>query len=113
MDTFADRVTLLQSESARIKQYLHTLPPNAWTRPSACERWEVRDVVGHLIAVAELYANGLSRGLQEDIAPRQAYPLLAQARAHRSMSLSPRAPLHVGSGWESRCSLCMMLQTTN
>ena len=74
MDTFADRVTLLQSESARIKQYLHTLPPNAWTRPSACERWDVRDVVGHLISVAELYANGLSRGLQGDVSPPAGLP---------------------------------------
>src|SRR5262249_25353116 len=34
METFADRVTLLQTESARIKQYLHTLPPDAWDRPA-------------------------------------------------------------------------------
>ena len=26
MDTFADRVKVLQSESERIKQYLHALP---------------------------------------------------------------------------------------
>jgi len=49
METFADRVTLLQTESARIKQYLHTLLPDAWDRPSACTQWQVRDVVAHLV----------------------------------------------------------------
>ena len=29
MDTFADRVKVLQSESERIKQYLHALPPRS------------------------------------------------------------------------------------
>ena len=28
MDTFVDRVKILQSESERIKQYLHALPPS-------------------------------------------------------------------------------------
>ena len=41
----------------------------AWRRPSACHRWEVRDVVGHLILVAELYLSVVSRGLQGNVAP--------------------------------------------
>jgi len=69
METFADRVTLLQAESARIKQYLHSLPPDAWDRPSACTQWQVRDVVAHLVGVAEVYANFIARGIQGDHAP--------------------------------------------
>lgn len=64
MDPFADRVTLLQSESARISTYLHTLSPDVWERPSACTDWQVRDVVAHLARVGEFYARSAARGLQ-------------------------------------------------
>jgi uncharacterized protein (TIGR03083 family) len=74
MDTFADRVTLLQSESARIKQYLHALPPDAWERPSACTQWQVRDVVAHLAGVAEFYASSVTRGIQGDYSPPPGRP---------------------------------------
>src|SRR5215471_7844499 len=69
METFADRITLLQEESARIKQYLHTLPPDVWDRPSACTQWQVRDVVAHLVQVAEVYADHVARGIQGDHSP--------------------------------------------
>jgi uncharacterized protein (TIGR03083 family) len=74
MDTFADHVTLLQSESARIKQYLHSLPPDAWDRPSACTQWQVRDVVAHLAGVAEFYAGSAARGIQGDHSPPPGRP---------------------------------------
>ena len=69
MDTFADRVKVLQSESERIKQYLHALPPEALSKPSACTQWQVQDVIAHLVGVAETYANSVSRGLQGDTGP--------------------------------------------
>src|SRR5690242_5772172 len=69
MNTFADRVTVLQSESERIKQYLHALPPEALSKPSACTQWQVQDVIAHLVGVAEFYADSVSRGLQGDMAP--------------------------------------------
>src|SRR5262249_57632175 len=69
MDTFADRVKVLQSESERIKQYLHALPPEALSKPSACTQWQVQDVIAHLIGVAETYANSVSRGLQGGTGP--------------------------------------------
>src|SRR5207302_8518428 len=69
MDTFTDRVKVLQAESERIKQYLHALPPAALSKPSACTQWQVQDVIAHLVGVAETYANSVSRGLQGDTAP--------------------------------------------
>jgi len=66
VDTFADRLKVLQSESERIKQYLHALPREAMSQPSACTQWQVQDVIAHLIGVAETYASSLSRGLQGD-----------------------------------------------
>ena len=69
METFPDRVHVLQSESERIKQYLHALPLEALSKPSACTQWQVQDVVAHLISVAETYASSVSRGLKGDTAP--------------------------------------------
>ena len=66
--TCADRVKILQSESERIKQYLHALP-EALSKPSACTQWQVQDVIAHLIGVAETYASSVSRGLQGDTGP--------------------------------------------
>jgi uncharacterized protein (TIGR03083 family) len=66
VDTFADRLNVLQSDSERIKQYLHALPPEALSRPSACTEWQVQDVIAHLIGVAETYASSVSRGLEGD-----------------------------------------------
>src|SRR4029450_2740910 len=69
MDTFADRVKVLQAESERIKQYLHALPPEALSKRSACTQWQVQDVIAHRVGVAETYANSVSRGLQGDTGP--------------------------------------------
>jgi uncharacterized protein (TIGR03083 family) len=69
LDTFADRVQVLQSESERIRQYLHGLSPTALSQPSACTEWQAQDVIAHLIGVAETYASSVARGLQGDTAP--------------------------------------------
>jgi uncharacterized protein (TIGR03083 family) len=64
MTTFAERLNVLTEESARLTQYFQSLPPEAWTQPSACTQWQVQDVVAHLIGVAEFYAGTVARGLQ-------------------------------------------------
>src|SRR4051794_3777822 len=45
---------LHDEENADFSSFLHTLAPEDWDRPSLCEGWRVRDVVGHI-----LYGNGL------------------------------------------------------
>jgi uncharacterized protein (TIGR03083 family) len=67
-------IQLGQLEAERLTQYLHALPANAWRHPSACEAWEVRDVVGHLTLVAELYADAVSRGVHGDVSPLEGFP---------------------------------------
>ncbi len=74
MDAPESLVRLVRLESQRLEQYLATLPPEAWTRPSACERWEVCDVVGHLVFWAEPYANAILRAVQGDISPPEGWP---------------------------------------
>jgi uncharacterized protein (TIGR03083 family) len=81
METPHSRVTLVQAATAQLRQYLHTLPPEAWRRPSACQHWEVRDVVGHLILAAELYLGAISRGLHGDTSPPAGFPPAGTANA--------------------------------
>jgi len=69
MATFAERLDVLTAESARLDQYFRTLPPDAWTRPSACKEWQVQDVVAHLVGVAEFYAGTVERGLRGETSP--------------------------------------------
>ncbi|MGI8661841.1 MAG: maleylpyruvate isomerase family mycothiol-dependent enzyme [Acidimicrobiales bacterium] len=45
---------LHDEENADLSALLHSLAPADWERPSLCDGWRVRDVVGHI-----LYGNGL------------------------------------------------------
>jgi uncharacterized protein (TIGR03083 family) len=69
MDAPEDTVQLVMAESERLIRYLTTMPPEAWRAPSACARWEVRDVVAHLAGQGEFYADAMTRSLQGDPSP--------------------------------------------
>lgn len=45
---------LHDAEDADLRAYLHTLPDDDWDRPSLCDGWRVRDVVGHVLYGNEL-----------------------------------------------------------
>ena len=72
--THPDIIATLQAESERITQYLTHLPPSAWQHASACSAWQVRDVVAHLVGVANFYADNIARGLQGDAGPPPGRP---------------------------------------
>jgi uncharacterized protein (TIGR03083 family) len=72
--TFADNMTVLRDETERITTYLADLPAASWTQPTACDAWQVQDVVAHLVGVAEFYAGNVTRGLQGDTAPPAGRP---------------------------------------
>ena len=74
MDAPEDTVQLIITESERLTQYLTTLPPAAWRTPSACERWEVRDVVAHLALETEMYTDVITRSVQGDASPPAGRP---------------------------------------
>ena len=74
MSTQAELVTVIQTESERLQQYLAALPQDAWTTPSACARWEVRDVVAHLITVPNNYTSHITRALRGDTSPPEGRP---------------------------------------
>ena len=66
MDAIETRVKLIKSESEGFGQYLDSLAPDNWSHNSACDLWEVRDVVAHLVWVAEFYLDTISRGVNGD-----------------------------------------------
>jgi uncharacterized protein (TIGR03083 family) len=74
MSTQAERVKVVQAESGRLQQYLAALPADAWSKPSACALWAVRDVVAHLINAANTYTDGITRGLREDTSAPEGRP---------------------------------------
>lgn len=45
----------LDAEAARLEAYLGGLDDAAWTRPSRCAGWRVRDVVAHLAGVEQYH----------------------------------------------------------
>jgi uncharacterized protein (TIGR03083 family) len=74
MSTQAELVQVIQTESERLKQYLTALPQDAWTKPSACALWEVRDVVAHLTTVINGYTYRITRALQGNTSPPEGAP---------------------------------------
>lgn len=69
MDSYQQRLSRLLSVSEGLAHYLNSLSPEAWCRPSACARWQVADVVAHLVVGAETYASSIVRGLRGDTLP--------------------------------------------
>jgi uncharacterized protein (TIGR03083 family) len=64
LDTY---VPIVHTEADSLTQFLETLSADDWQRPSACDLWAIRDVVAHLIWVADFYTDTVSRGIQGDI----------------------------------------------
>ncbi|MGH9185745.1 MAG: maleylpyruvate isomerase family mycothiol-dependent enzyme [Acidimicrobiales bacterium] len=44
----------VRDERERFADFLETLTPDQWEGPSLCAGWRVRDVVGHLVYLAEM-----------------------------------------------------------
>ncbi len=74
MSATEQRVSLIKSESKRIHRYLGTLSTEELARPSACEGWEGRDVVAHLIGAIDLFSANISRGASGDPSPPEGFP---------------------------------------
>ena len=79
MDTVKDPIDALHSEAKRLNEYLKALPADDWNKGSACEFWQVQDVVAHLVGVAEFYAATVTKGLQGDSSPPEGRPVAGSA----------------------------------
>ena len=45
-----DLVEIVRSDAENLEQFLVSLPAAAWSQPTACDKWVVRDVVAHLVS---------------------------------------------------------------
>ena len=59
MGSVLEKVQLVKDESARIGVYLKTLKKETWTTQSACDAWEVQDVVAHVTGAVERFGPNL------------------------------------------------------
>ncbi len=66
MGPVLEKVQLVKDESARIGEYLKTLKPDAWSTQSACDAWQVQDVVAHLTGAVERFGPNNVRGAAGD-----------------------------------------------
>lgn len=53
----SDWMDAAQEEYDRLLVQLQSLQPQAWTRPTDCPEWDVRQVVAHLVGAAESMAS--------------------------------------------------------
>jgi uncharacterized protein (TIGR03083 family) len=59
----ADLTTMVQAERASLASFLQTLTPEDWAKPTWCDKWNVQQVTGHLVAAAKITAPHFFAGL--------------------------------------------------
>ncbi len=64
MGSVLEKVQLVKGESARIGEYFKTLSPEAWATQSACDAWQVSDVVAHLMGAVDRFVPTIVWGLE-------------------------------------------------
>ncbi len=69
MDQTASRIALIRGLADRLRGLMAGLPQEDWTRPSACDLWEVRDVVAHVTSGAGRQLESMRRGMAGDSSP--------------------------------------------
>lgn len=57
-----DEWAAIETERRALADDLADLPPHAWDTPSLCERWKVRDVIGHLLSATEMTPGKAMKG---------------------------------------------------
>lgn len=68
------RTSLARLEAERLASYLGSLSPEGWNHSTACELWQVGDMLGHLVWIGEFYVQFVSRALEGDITPPPGSP---------------------------------------
>src|ERR1700694_5345173 len=58
----AEVMPMIHAERASLGEFLETLTPEQWTARTACEKWNVQQLVGHLVASATVTAGHFAAG---------------------------------------------------
>jgi uncharacterized protein (TIGR03083 family) len=61
-DDMTDTWTMVAETRTDLASYLETLTPEQWDAPTLCDKWKVRDVVGHLTGGAGKLSMGKMMG---------------------------------------------------
>ena len=69
-----NRTRLARLEAERLAAYLGTLSPEGWNHPTACDLWQVGDLVGHLVWIGEFYLTFITQALAGDVSPPPGSP---------------------------------------
>ena len=99
MGSVMEKVQLVKAESARIGVYLKTLKPEQWSIPSACDAWEVQDVVAHVMGAVERFGPNIIRGAGGDGSAPEGMPeagvgdMAARLRANAQVAVDFRESL--------------------
>ena len=57
---------MIRAEREALADRLAELPDEAWSSPTLCEGWQVRDVVGHLVAIGSMSAAKFAAGMAKN-----------------------------------------------
>ena len=68
------RTHLARFEAERLAAYLGDLTPDGWNHSTACDLWQVGDLVGHLIWIGQFYVTFITRALAGDVSPPPGSP---------------------------------------
>ena len=68
------RTRLARFEAERLAAYLGGLSEAEWNHSTACDLWQVGDVVAHLVWIGEFYVTFINRALAGDITPPPGSP---------------------------------------
>ena len=99
MGSILEKAQLIKAESARMGEFLKRLSSEAWSTQSACDAWQVRDVIAHLAGGVDRFAPNILRGARGDgSAPEGASPagvgdMDARLRANAQVAIDFRESL--------------------
>ncbi len=91
----AEAMRITAVENATLGTALRELRPEAWTKPTDCTGWTVRDVVVHLIASAQAQAKPIEFARQV----RAGRPLTAEIGGHHWVDGVNEAQLRARTDW--------------
>jgi uncharacterized protein (TIGR03083 family) len=92
-----DHRRLHDEENRDLSDYLHSLPAEDWDRPSLCDGWRVRDVVGHILDGNELRLSTLPLRLA-----RHGFSSDRSGRAHSIARAEGREPAALVRDFDER-----------
>jgi uncharacterized protein (TIGR03083 family) len=98
-----DPYDLMDAEAARLDRFFAGLDAAAWSRPSRCAGWSVRDLLAHLLASEQYNSASLDGTVADFLASvgEKGATDLASANELGIRELDDRSPRQLLDGWRS------------